>query len=138
MHRLSRHHRTFTAFVAALVLLWSQLALAAYACPGAGNTTAPSTMAERMAAGEPCAGLADPIDTPQPALCHPHCAGAPESADTAPQPVLAQPALLAAWPAPLLPVVWVEGTPAPGGGSAEAVPRPPPKPLFLATLRLRV
>ena len=95
-------------------------------------------MAERMAAGEPCAGLADPSGAPQPTLCHQHCAGAPESANTAPPPVLALPALLDAWPVPLAPVLQAADALGMSGRRAEVALRQPPSPLFLATLRLRV
>jgi hypothetical protein len=160
MHRLTRPHRTLTAFLAVLALLWSQLALAAYACPGAGHApgiatdaaTSRLSMAERMAAGEPCDGMAERGDrhsdtgseshsnsnSAQSALCHQHCADAPQSADAAQPPVPTLPVLVQAWPAPLLPVAWAVGAPPPAHRAAQAPRRPPPAPLFLATLRLRV
>jgi hypothetical protein len=156
MHRQTRPHRTLTAFLAVLALLWSQLALAAYVCPGARHTPGQGpaaaasavSMAERMAAGEPCAGMAGPGDSAasnnstsasaQPALCHQHCADAPQSADTAQSPVPTVPVLVAAWPALLLPVGWALGASPPAHRAAQAPRRPPPEPLFLATLRLRV
>jgi hypothetical protein len=138
MHRLSRPHRSLTAFLAVLALLWSQLALAAYVCPGTGEAPGTPTMAERMATGEPCDGVADAGDAGQPTLCHQHCADAPQSADTAQLPVPSLPALVQAWPAPLRAATPVTGAEPPASRAAEAAPRPPPNPLFLSTLRLRV
>ncbi len=138
MHRLSPPHRSWTAFFAVLALLWSQLALAAYVCPGTGPAPAASTMAERMAAGEPCDGMTGAADAAQPALCLQHCADAPQSADTAPATGPSLPALVAVWPA-----LWPSwrlalAAPLPARRSAAAASRPPPNPLFLATSRLRV
>lgn len=142
MHRLARPHRTLTAFLAVLVLMWSQWALAAYACPGGGHAPgapiSPVAMAERMAAGEPCDGMADAGGSDQPALCHQHCADAPQSADTAQPPVPALPALLQAWPAPARPLPVALATAPPGQRDAAAALQAPPDPLFLSTLRLRV
>jgi hypothetical protein len=134
MHRLSRPRRTWTACLAVLVLLWSQLALAAYACPGTGA----AAMAERMAAGQPCDGMADAGDTAQPALCHQHCADASQSADTAQPPVPTLPMMLLAWPAPVRLLPGVPGAVPPVQGVAGTALRPPPNPLFLSTMRLRV
>jgi hypothetical protein len=146
MHRASRPHRTLTAFLAVLVLMWSQWALAAFVCPGLGHAAgtaagaSPSSlaMAERMAAGEPCDGMAAGGDNVPSALCQPHCADAPQSADTPPTPGPTLPALVQAWPAPLQPAQEALGTGMPAQCADEATPRGPPKPLFLATLRLRV
>jgi hypothetical protein len=135
MHRLARRQRLCTAVFAVLALLFSQLALAAYACPGAGGAAGAATMAERMAAGEPCDGMADGV---QPALCHSHCADAPQSADTASVPTPTAPLLLQAWPMPTVPGLLAVDAQAPARRAAEAAPRPPPEPLFLSTLRLRV
>jgi hypothetical protein len=56
-----------TAFLVVLSLLFSQLALASYVCPGASDT---GSMAEMMATGEPCEGM----DVAQPVLCYQHAA----------------------------------------------------------------
>lgn len=149
MHRQSRPHRSLTAFLAVLALLFSQLALAAYACPGAVHAGATQDgaasasamaerMAERMAAGEPCDRGASADGSEQPALCHQHCADAPQSADTAQPTLPTLPALAPAWPAPPRPVLLASGAPPPAHRVAEVALRPPPNPLFLSTLRLRV
>jgi hypothetical protein len=138
MHRLSRPHRSLTAFLAVLALLWSQLALAAYACPGTGENSAASAMSERMAAGEPCDGMTGTVEAAQPALCHQHCADAPQSAATAQLPMPMLPMLLQAWPAPWRLVHLALAAPLPAQRSAGVALRPPPNPLFLATSRLRV
>jgi hypothetical protein len=134
-HRLARPQRRWTAIFAVLALLFSQLALAAYVCPGLGSAAGATAMAERMAAGEPCDGM---VDSAQPVLCHTHCADAPQSADTAPVPVPALPGLLQAWPMPMGPALLAADAQAPARRAADAAPRPPPEPLFLSTLRLRV
>ena len=120
--------RLTTTFAVVLSLLFSQLALANYVCPGANHAAA---MAAMMAAGEPCSGM----DATQPALCHQHAASAAQSFEilklvTPTMPaivrVLTLPMVLEAQRAVMLPVAL----------APEA--RPPPEPLFLATLRLRV
>ena len=128
MRRRRSTHRFMTTFFVVLSLLFSQLALANYVCPGASDTSA---MAAMIAAGEPCNGL----DQAQPVLCHQHAASAAQSFEmvkvvTPTMPAIVQvltlPLVLEAQRAAALPVA-----PAP-----EA--RPPPDPLFLSTLRLRV
>lgn len=56
-----------TAFFVVVSLLFSQLALAGYVCPGTPDTEA---MAEMMASGAPCEGM----DLAQPLLCFQHAA----------------------------------------------------------------
>ena len=121
-------HRIATSLLVAASLLFSQVALANYLCPVA---EAPDRAAALMAEGEPCSGM-DPVT---PVLCHQFAADAYESIEavkvTAPTlPVIVQVLIL-----PLTP------------DSAEAMKlpfstapdiRPPPEPVFLQTLRLRV
>ena len=121
-------HRLGTTFLVVLSLLFAQLALANYLCPQQASAQA---MAARMEAGLPCQGM----DADQPALCAGHCADAPQSADPAKLPSLAAPRVVLVLELPLLL----------DAAAARAVPRtataegqPPPDPLFLATLRLRV
>jgi hypothetical protein len=111
-----------------LSLLISQLALANYLCPAEAP---PQAMAAMMAAGVPC----EEMDSTQPALCHQHAAdpGQVVQATQVPSPSL--PALIQVLVVP--PVL--------SGTDAVAIPRastpeaqPPPDPIFLATLRLRV
>ena len=128
MRRRRTPHRLLTTFFVALSLLFSQLALANYVCPGTNDMSA---MAEMMAAGEPCEGM----DQAQPVLCHQHAASAAQSFEmikvaTPTMPAIVQvltvPLALEAQRAAALPVAL----------ASEA--RPPPDPLFLSTLRLRV
>ncbi|WP_447745842.1 hypothetical protein [Variovorax boronicumulans] len=112
-----------------LSLLFSQLALAGYVCPGAPDS--PGSMAERMASGEPCEGM----DMAQPVLCFQHAADLSLSFE----PVkLTTPSLPAIVQLVVMPLVLVsEGHVLP----PQAVPErqhPPPDPVFLATRRLRV
>ena len=88
-------------------------------------------MAHGMSVGEPCEGM----DAGLPALCHQHATAASQAVDqlkvfapTLPALVQSvfQPVLDLAARAPTLPL------------SAQPEPRPPPDPLFLSTLRLRV
>ncbi len=146
MHRPSRFHRSLTALLAVLALLWSQLALAVYVCPGVGVRTGAPTMVERMAAGEPCDGIADSVvtgqtaQTAQTALCHQHCTNAPQSAGTPQPPLPTLPVLVQAWPVPqsLAPVVSAPDALPAAHKAGTVAPRPPPNPLFLASLRVRV
>jgi hypothetical protein len=128
MSRFRPAHRCFTAFVVMLSLLFSQLAMAGYACPG---MAAPESMAERMARGAPCEGS----DEAQPVLCHQHAVNASQSFEPAKPVTPSLPMVVQVQPAPsLLPVTEAAGLP------VAHVPeqRPPPDPLFLATRRLRV
>jgi hypothetical protein len=112
-------------------LLFSQVALANYLCPAESPPPAMTKMTEMMAAGTPCEGM----DAAQPALCHQHAAD-PGQVVQAAQVV-----------APTLPaIVQVLIVPALlGSNDAVAIPQactaeaqPPPDPIFLSTLRLRV
>ena len=127
MSRRSPFRRVTTLFVV-MALLFSQLALASYVCPGQADAEA---MAAMMEAGLPCDGM----DPTQPALCHQHSAGSTQSFEAVKLPVAALPALIQVLELPLVL----------DAGEARAVPmaatpqaRPPPGPLFLSTLRLRV
>jgi len=121
-------HRLTTIFFVVLSLLFSQLALASYVCPGQSDAEA---MAAMMAAGEPCAGM----DEVQPTLCHQHCAGVPQSFEVIKLPAASQPAVVQMLELPLV-LDADEAVAVPMAATPEA--RPPPDPLFLSTLRLRV
>lgn len=123
-----RLHRLSTAFFVVLSLLFSQLALAQYVCPGQAGVEA---MAEMMKAGVPCEGM----DPQQPALCHQHSADPAKTFEALKLPVLAQPAVVQVIELPLVLDALQAGAVAPTAGP-EA--RPPPGPVFLSTLRLRV
>ena len=129
--------RLSITFVVVLTLLFSQLALANYVCaPAASAQSEP--MAMEIASDEPCETMgmvAGTMDQQQPALCHQHCLNAPQSFDPVQVPVVSLPAVVHVLVVPLLL----------DGGAAESVAfaqagreRPPPDPLFLSTLRLRV
>ncbi len=109
-------------------LLFSQLALASYVCPA---LSAEHRMSERMAAGMPCDG----DDSALPVLCHQHATDASQSFEMV---RLAAPSLPVVVQMLVLPAVQDVARPlvVPFGERPEAWP--PPDPLFLQTLRLRV
>lgn len=76
-----RRHRFLTVLIALCSLLFMQLAVAAYSCPGFGSRVQEiSAMAE---AGMPCAeSMAMDMEEGQPALCHAHCESAQPVGDT--------------------------------------------------------
>lgn len=118
-----------------LSLLFSQLALASYVCPadpsGAGD---PATM--EMAPGQPCEGMHGTQGaSQQPVLCHQHCVNAPQSFDPVQPPAASLPAVVHVHVAPLL---LDTGSVASSAAADIDRARPPPDPLFLSTLRLRV
>ncbi|MDB5929260.1 MAG: hypothetical protein JWR60_967 [Polaromonas sp.] len=85
---LNRRARLATVLFALISLLFMQLAVAGYVCPGAASRAAHvAAMAE---AGMPCAGdMASVQDEAQPNLCHAHCQAGQQTADRyeLPQPV---------------------------------------------------
>ena len=115
-------------FFVVLSLLFSQLALASYVCPEQRDAAA---MAEAMASGMPCEGM----DVDQPALCAKHSSSAPQSFESVKLATPVVPAVVQVLELPLaldaIAVRVVRWTATP-----EA--QPPPDPLFLSTLRLRV
>lgn len=124
-----RHlHRLTTTFAVVLSLLFSQLALAAYVCPGQADV---QIMAEMMMAGEHCSDM----DVQQPVLCHQHATDPSQTVEVAKLPPVSLPVLVQVLELPLV----LDADAArnlPLAATPEA--RPPPDPLFLATLRLRV
>ena len=128
MRRPCSLHRYLTAFAVIASLLFSQLAFANYVCPGQTSMT---TMPDMAASGMPCEGM----DEAQPVLCHQHAASAPQSIDVlkvlAPTvPIIVQ--------VLVVPRVVDVATIKIAIRRAIATARPPPDPLFLSTLRLRV
>lgn len=123
-----RCHRLTTAFIVVLSLLFSQLALAAYVCPVEADAGA---MAAMMEAGQPCDGM----DPQQPALCHEHSSPGAKTFEAVKLPVLGQPVLVQVLELPFV-LDALEAQAVPRLTSVSA--RPPPDPLFLSTLRLRV
>ncbi|MBX3618964.1 MAG: hypothetical protein KF891_03065 [Rhizobacter sp.] len=121
-------HRLTTTLVVVLSLLFSQLALAQYVCPQQANVEA---MAAMMATGQPCEGM----DPDQPVLCHQHSADPAKTFEAVKLPLAAQPAMVQVLELPM--VFEAEARRAvPPTATSEA--QPPPDPLFLSTLRLRV
>ncbi|WP_232081419.1 MULTISPECIES: hypothetical protein [unclassified Variovorax] len=121
-------HRCATALAVVLSLLFSQLALASYVCPGQADMTA---MADMMVAGEPCEGM----DTVQPVLCHQHAADMSLSFEPVKLATPSLPAIVQVLVVPLLLEAQLAGA-FPVAAAPEL--RPPPDPVFLSTLRLRV
>ncbi|KQY80921.1 hypothetical protein [Pelomonas sp. Root1444] len=120
--------RLTTAFFVVLSLLFSQLALANYVCPQQAD---PAAMAEMMAAGTPCVGM----DQDQPGLCAEHSSSAAQSFEAVKVPTVSLPMVVQVMELPLL-LDAVEAATVPAAATTEA--QPPPDPLFLSTLRLRV
>ncbi|MDR7335870.1 MAG: hypothetical protein ACT6S0_04165 [Roseateles sp.] len=120
--------RLTTAFFVVLSLLFSQLALASYVCPQQANAAA---MVEVMAAGVPCEGM----DQDQPALCAEHSSSAAQSFEAVKVPTVSLPMVVQVLELPLV-LDAVEAATVPAAATTEA--QPPPDPLFLSTLRLRV
>ena len=121
-------HRLAAAFLVAISLLFSQLAMASYSCPAAAKSAAMTDMA---ASGMPCDGM----DQAQPALCHEQATSAPQSFEAVKLPVPSLPTVIQVLQLPLV-LDEAEAVAMPPADAPEA--RPPPDPLFLATLRLRV
>jgi len=120
-----RLHRRTTSFFVVLSLLFSQLALAQYVCPQQADVEA---MAARMEAGAPCEGM----DPQQPVLCHQHAADPGKTFEAVKLPTVSLPAVVQVLELPLVPEVRVASP------AAFSEAQPPPDPLFLSTLRLRV
>ena len=81
MFRNSRH-RLITVLFALTSLLFAQLALAGYVCPGSGSKALESSM--------PCAeSMTVAMDEEQSSLCHAHCQAGQQKADTYQMPMLA-------------------------------------------------
>ncbi len=120
--------RLTTAFFVVLSLLFSQLALASYVCPQQAD---PAAMAAMMEAGVPCKGM----DPQQPALCHQHAADPGKTFEAVKLPAASLPAVIQVLELPL-----VLDAKAVQASLPAASPEvfPPPEPLFLSTLRLRV
>ena len=121
-------HRLTAAFIVVMSLLFSQLAMASYSCPARVDSAAMAAMA---ASGMPCDGM----DKAQPALCHDRSTQAPQSFEAVKLPVASLPMLLQVLELALVPDA-ADAAMTPFAATLEA--RPPPDPLFLSTLRLRV
>lgn len=113
-----------------LSLLFSQLALANYVCPTASSQ---EDAVMEMAPGEPCEGMA--ADPSQPVLCYHHCANAPQSFDAVKLPSISLPVVVQVL---TIPLVLDTAETAAQKFADFGDTHPPPEPVFLSTLRLRV
>lgn len=66
-------HRSLVAWIALLGIVFSQLAVAAYACPGLSPSDAAQQVKSMNMAGMPCADAGMAATVEQPALCVQHC-----------------------------------------------------------------
>ena len=121
-------HRLTTTLLVVVSLLFSQMALASYVCPGQADAAA---MARMMASGAPCTGM----DDLQPLLCHQYGTGTAQSFEVGKLPAASLPAVVQMLDMPLL-LEGAEAVALPVSATPEA--RPPPDPVYLSTLRLRV
>jgi hypothetical protein len=118
------------SFLLVLSLLFSQLALAGYICSAAAE---PEQAVMEMAPGEPCEGMDAAQDLT--VLCHQHCTDAPQSFEGVKLFSLPLPAVVQELLVPLtLDAAAQEAAVFAHAGQAQ----PPPEPVFLSTLRLRV
>jgi hypothetical protein len=95
--RQTRPHRVLTALIALFGMLFMQLAVAAYSCPGlqGGGMDASAMLADDAPSMPDC----EPSGASQPALCHAHCQGDTPSLDK-PQVQTFTPAVVLFWPVP--------------------------------------
>jgi hypothetical protein len=119
--------RIATTLVAVVSLLFMQLALASYVCP-ASQTEPVMDM--------PCEDMAAPQPADAPVLCHQHCTDAAQSFEPLRLPTLALPAVVQVLVVPLRIDVAANEQAVAFASKGEA--QPPPSPVFLSTLRLRV
>jgi len=124
-----RTHRLTTTFFVVLSLLFSQLALARYVCPQQVDVEAMAAMAQD---GVPCQDM-DPV---QPVLCHEHSAQPGKAFEAVKLPAAGLPAIVQVIEHPL--VLAADAPRCAVLPTATSEGQPPPDPLFLSTLRLRV
>jgi hypothetical protein len=123
-----RINRLSTTFFVVLSLLFSQLAVASYVCPKQADAAG---MVAMMQAGVPCEGM----DQDQPGLCAEHSSSAAQSFEAVKVPTVSLPMVVQVLELPVV-LDAVEAATVPAAATTEA--QPPPDPLFLSTLRLRV
>ncbi|HCY64242.1 MAG TPA: hypothetical protein DHV59_15755 [Oxalobacteraceae bacterium] len=80
--RLSRPSRFFAVLLAVVSVLFSQLAMAAYACPGLPTGQVMAMTAETDHVMTEC----EQMDSSQPALCHTHMQAGDQTLDKPPSP----------------------------------------------------
>ena len=135
MCRLHARRLNTTIFVV-FALLFSQLALANFVCASQLAQVAPlAASAMEMTPGMPCEEMGAGSDKGQSVLCHQHCSSAPQSVDLVNAPTVSLPAVLHVFIVALL---------FDAGAEESAIHadvgqfRPPPDPIFISTLRVRV
>ena len=87
---MPRKHHVLTALIALFGMLFMQLAVASYACPGFRPDGSQQTMIDGAASMKSMPGCDQP-DPVKPALCHAHCMDGKFSLDK-PEPPVASPA----------------------------------------------
>ena len=91
--KLTRKYRILTALVALFGVLFMQLAVAAYACPGLQGGDMSQAMADDGAPMQSMPGCDQP-DSAKPALCHAHCLDGKSSLDKPQTPVASAAAVI--------------------------------------------
>jgi hypothetical protein len=94
--RLSRKHRVVAALIALFGMLFMQLAVASYACPGLPGNGSRQAMADAMETMEPMPAMpgCDQAGPAKPALCHAHCLDGKSALDKPQTPVAAPAAVM--------------------------------------------
>jgi hypothetical protein len=83
----AHRRRLLTVILSLWSLLFAQVALAGYTCPGTAKAVQVAQMAE---AGMPCAEtMSKAMDDSQPGFCHAHCQASQQASDTFQVPALA-------------------------------------------------
>jgi hypothetical protein len=93
--RLPRPHRVLATLIALFGMLFMQLAVASYACPGLVGGGSQQTMRDGAASMHSMPGC-DHADPVKPALCHAHCLDGKSSLDKPQSPVAAPAAVIVA------------------------------------------
>ena len=86
-------HRSFIVWIALLGIVFSQLAVAAYACPGLSPSNAAQQLSATDMAGMPCADAGMAAKVGRPSLCAQHCEQGNQSVNAVQAPDF-QPALV--------------------------------------------
>ena len=93
--KLPRKHRILTALIALFGMLFMQLAVASYACPGMKAESGSSGAAEVVQPAMPSMPDCDQQpDADQPAVCHAHCQEGKASLDKAEVPAVSPAAVM--------------------------------------------
>jgi hypothetical protein len=126
----SRKSRPWVALCAVASLLFAQLAMAAYACPG--ESAADRTALESAPSAAPgCEGM----DSSQPALCQAHCQQAAQSLEKPVTPVVPP----APWMHPIvLPAPEIRTAFAPSGNQRSLLARSTAPPLAIRNCCFRI